>query len=82
MDQMALGSLIERASVGPWVAERNGDELGGEGDLSPPERNRMPGIHTNMWNPQALEVEKTEGLLQAGCKDHIEDREDSKILPS
>lgn len=82
MDRMTLGSLIERASVGPWVAERNGDELRGEGDLRSPERNRVPGIHTNMWNPQGLEVEKTEGPLQAGCKDHIEDREESKKLPT
>lgn len=38
MDQVTLGSLIESASVGPWVAERNGVELGGEGDLRPPEK--------------------------------------------
>lgn len=58
MDQVTLGSLIESTSVGPWVAERSRVELGGEGDLRPPEKkNRVPGIHINMWNPQGLEVE-------------------------
>lgn len=38
---VTLGSLVESASIGQWGTERNGDELGGKGDLGSPERNSV-----------------------------------------
>lgn len=46
---VALGSLGESASVGQWVTERNGDELG-KGDWGL-QKNMVPGVQS----PQCAE---------------------------